>query len=133
MNDLPPDTPDLSVTHTSEPTDASAASTRAQRADFARPRSLMTRQREQLSSSNTRRAAPDSANLARRRTLLRRAKWALPAAALLLLGSIIAWPEVEHLLSANKTVLRELANIRIESGNLVGPPIAEWTNSSVLS
>ena len=120
MSDLPPETTDTPVLPKPEPAQSAAASPRAERADFARPRSLMTRQREQLSAGNLRRAAPDSANLARRRTLLRRAKWALPAAAILLLGSIIAWPEVEHLLSANKTVLRELANIRIESGNLVG-------------
>ena len=113
MSELPPETP-----HTPGPADN--ASPRAQRADFARPRTLMAQQREKLSTNKTRRAVPDSANLARRRALLRRAKWALPAAALLLLASIIAWAEVEQRLSANKTVLRELANIRIESGNLLG-------------
>ncbi|MFT9257271.1 MAG: LPS export ABC transporter periplasmic protein LptC [Acetobacter sp.] len=93
--------------------------TRPRREDFARPASLVRNQRERLAPS-LRRTPPDAAKLARRRTLMRWAKWFLPAAALGLLATIAIWPEVDRLINANKTTLKELARVKIESGNLIG-------------
>ncbi|CEF55148.1 LPS export ABC transporter periplasmic protein LptC [Acetobacter ghanensis] len=93
---------------------------RPQREDFARSGVDVKQQRERLATSSIRRKVPDAANLARRRMVLRWAKWLLPATALLLLAAIAVWPEVEHLISANQTTMRELSKVKIESGNLVG-------------
>ncbi|WP_338331764.1 LPS export ABC transporter periplasmic protein LptC [Acetobacter sp. LMG 32666] len=93
---------------------------RPQREDYARSGADIKQQRERLAASSVRRKVPDAANLARRRTMLRWAKWLLPATALLLLAAIAVWPEVEHLISANQTTMRELSKVKIESGNLVG-------------
>ncbi|GAA3667821.1 MULTISPECIES: LPS export ABC transporter periplasmic protein LptC [Acetobacter] len=93
---------------------------RPEREDYARSGVDIQQQRERLAASSIRRRVPDAATLARRRTLLRWAKWLLPATALLLLSAIAVWPEVEHLISANQTTMRELSKVKIESGNLVG-------------
>jgi lipopolysaccharide export system protein LptC len=73
-----------------------------------------------MAPSQPRRVAPDAARLARRRTLLRWAKWVLPGTALLLLSSIAVWPEVDRLINANSAAIREISKVKIESGNLVG-------------
>lgn len=61
---------------------------RPQRADFARSEETIRRQRERLAPSAQLRKLPDAAKLARRRTMLRWAKWVLPATALLLLATM---------------------------------------------
>jgi lipopolysaccharide export system protein LptC len=93
---------------------------RPEREDYARSGVNIQQQRERLATSSIRRKVPDAATLARRRTMLRWAKWLLPATALLLLSAIAVWPEVERLISANQTTMRELSKVKIESGNLVG-------------
>ena len=64
------------------------------------------------------RTAPNPEELARRRSLLGFAKWALPGLALVLLSSIAAWPEISHLVNQNRAALKEMARLRVESGNL---------------
>lgn len=64
------------------------------------------------------RQAPDAEQLARRRSLLGFAKWALPGLALVLLSSIAAWPEISHLVNQNRAALKEMARLRVESGNM---------------
>ncbi|GAL97037.1 LPS export ABC transporter periplasmic protein LptC [Acetobacter tropicalis] len=91
-----------------------------QRDDFARSEETIRQQRERLAPAQQRRVAPDAGTLARRRTLLRWAKWVLPATALLLLSSIAVWPEVDRLINANSAAIREISKVKIESGNLVG-------------
>ncbi|QDH17547.1 LPS export ABC transporter periplasmic protein LptC [Swingsia samuiensis] len=91
-----------------------------QRDDFAQNRSenlakLDALRREAFQKI---RIAPDADQLARRRSLLKFAKWALPGFALTLLASIAAWPEVSHLMNENKAALREMARLRVESGNM---------------
>ncbi|WP_035367381.1 LPS export ABC transporter periplasmic protein LptC [Acetobacter pasteurianus] len=93
---------------------------RPQRADFARSEETIRRQRERLAPSAQLRKLPDAARRPPRRTMLRWAKWVLPATALLLLATIAVWPEVDRLLSANQTTIKELAKVKIESGNLIG-------------
>ncbi|MBO1323699.1 LPS export ABC transporter periplasmic protein LptC [Acetobacter sp. TBRC 12305] len=105
---------------TPDDTNEKRPDTRPRRDDFARPASLVRTQRERLAPSPVRRKLPDAAKLARRRTLMRWAKWFLPAAALGLLATIAVWPEIDRLVHANKTTLKELARVKIESGNLIG-------------
>lgn len=91
-----------------------------QRDDFSRPEETTRLRRAILATATVRRAPPDASHLARRSALLRRAKWILPALALALLASIAIWPEMDRLINSNKTTLKELAKVKIESGNLVG-------------
>ncbi|MFT8591750.1 MAG: LPS export ABC transporter periplasmic protein LptC [Acetobacter orientalis] len=91
-----------------------------QRDDFSRSEELTRQHRERLAASTQRRNVPDAAGLARRRTLLRWAKWVLPSTALLLLASIAVWPELDRLMNANNAILRDMAKVKVESGKLVG-------------
>ncbi|GBR52072.1 hypothetical protein AA106555_0789 [Neokomagataea thailandica NBRC 106555] len=93
---------------------------RPQRDDFNQER------RDQISrldairqaASERDRGIPDANDLARRRSVVAFAKRALPTLAILLLVSIAAWPEVTHLVSQNRAALREMARLRVESGNM---------------
>lgn len=93
---------------------------RPQREDYARAGVDVKQQRERLVAPSIKRRLPNPATLARRRALLRWAKWLLPATALLLLAAIAVWPEMEHLISASQTTMRTLSKVKIESGNLIG-------------
>lgn len=59
-------------------------------------------------------------DIARRQRMVRWAKWALPAAALLLLGSIAAWPAIDRLVNMQRGALREMESLRVTSGNMLG-------------
>ncbi|GBQ82699.1 LPS export ABC transporter periplasmic protein LptC [Acetobacter malorum] len=91
-----------------------------QRDDFARSEETVRQQRERMAPSVARRLPPNAGELARRRMLLRWAKWVLPATALLLLSSIAVWPEVDRLINANKAALKDISKVKVESGNLIG-------------
>ncbi|MFT8931046.1 MAG: LPS export ABC transporter periplasmic protein LptC [Acetobacter syzygii] len=93
---------------------------RPQRDDYARSGADNRQRREHIAGASIKRTPPDPVKLARRRMVLRWAKWVLPATALLLLSAIAIWPEVERLVSANQTTIRELSKVKIESGNLIG-------------
>ncbi|NLI26907.1 MAG: LPS export ABC transporter periplasmic protein LptC [Acetobacter sp.] len=89
------------------------------RKDFGRSAEQIRQQRETLDSTPTRsRPVVSSESLARRRILLRRAKWILPAVAMMLLGSIAVWPEIDRIISHHKTALTEVTKLHLESGNL---------------
>lgn len=64
------------------------------------------------------RVPPNAEQIARRRSLLGFAKWALPGLAMVLLSSIAAWPEISRLVNQNRAALREMARMRVESGNM---------------
>ncbi len=66
------------------------------------------------------RRLPDAGELARRRRLLRWTKWALPAGALLLLGSIAAWPEIDRTLNSARLGISQAGRVRVESGHMLG-------------
>nr|WP_298796599.1 LPS export ABC transporter periplasmic protein LptC [uncultured Acetobacter sp.] len=91
-----------------------------QRDDFTRSEETVRQQRERMAPTTARRLPPDAAELARRRLLLRWAKWVLPGTALLLLSSIAVWPEMDRLINSNKAALKDMAKVKIETGNLVG-------------
>ncbi|NHN83073.1 LPS export ABC transporter periplasmic protein LptC [Acetobacter musti] len=94
---------------------------RVERQDFSRSDETIRRQRTVIEASvlATRRA-PGAAELARRQTVLRWAKWVLPGLALLLLGSIAVWPEIDRMMNASHTALTEATRLKLESGNLEG-------------
>ncbi|WP_025886263.1 LPS export ABC transporter periplasmic protein LptC [Asaia prunellae] len=95
---------------------------RPQRDDFSRDAVKLAALREAMreQGQSRERAIPTSSDLASRRRLLDTAKWALPLLAALLLGSIAVWPEIARWLSANRAVMQEMAQMRVESGNLEG-------------
>ena len=66
------------------------------------------------------RRLPNAEEIARRRRLLRWTKWTLPAGALLLLGSIAAWPEIDRSLNAARLGISQAGKVRIESGHMMG-------------
>ncbi len=64
------------------------------------------------------RQVPTAARIARRRTAVSLTKYALPIAALALLGSIAAWPELVRLRDQTRIGLRHLAAVEMGSGRL---------------
>ncbi|GBQ26621.1 LPS export ABC transporter periplasmic protein LptC [Gluconacetobacter sacchari] len=91
------------------------------REDFARSADQVARQRSLLHK-----VGPDirrvlrPGDIARRQRMVRWAKWALPAAALLLLGSIAAWPAIDRLVNMQRGALREMESLHVSSGNMLG-------------
>ncbi|TLU72815.1 LPS export ABC transporter periplasmic protein LptC [Lichenicoccus roseus] len=67
------------------------------------------------------RRPPTESEQARRRLLLQWTKWMLPVGALVLLGSIAAWPEIDRSLNASRVAYRQVAAIRLDSGSMLGP------------
>lgn len=117
----PPGTDGPRVEPSIIPPPASLAGARVQRQDFSRSADAVKRQREVIEAAIvSNRKAPGRDELARRQTALRWAKWLLPATALLLLGSIAIWPEVDRLINANQAALTEATRLKVESGNLEG-------------
>ncbi|MXV44118.1 LPS export ABC transporter periplasmic protein LptC [Saccharibacter sp. 17.LH.SD] len=64
------------------------------------------------------RRPPSPEEMARRKSRLAMAKWLLPAIASVLLISIAAWPEINHLIHQNGAILREMRRIHAESGRM---------------
>lgn len=95
---------------------------RPQRSDFERNTARLAALREAMRAQGDRRnrQVPTAADMARRRSLLGAAKWALPSLALLLLGSIAVWPEIARLMNENRAAIREMSRMKVESGNMEG-------------
>lgn len=72
-----------------------------------------------VARSGVRRIA-DANQIARRRRVLRWTKYVLPAGALLLLGSIAAWPEIERSMNTARIGLDAARRINVQSGHMVG-------------
>ncbi|MBB3172794.1 lipopolysaccharide export system protein LptC [Endobacter medicaginis] len=87
-------------------------------ADIARRRLGLADRRDAMSRL---RAAPAPGDLARRRMLLRYGKFGLPAVALLLLGAIAVWPEINRQLTLASETARDVAAVRRDSGRMLSP------------
>ena len=53
--------------------------------------------------------------------MLRWTKWILPVAALLLLVSIATWPEIDRSMNSARMGLKQLAQVQMDSGRMIGP------------
>ena len=74
------------------------------------PRTIGERARE--------RALPTVDQMARRRLLVRLTKWLLPAAALVLLASIVLWPQIERAQDQERVTLRQLSSAQVDGATL---------------
>jgi lipopolysaccharide export system protein LptC len=80
--------------------------------------------RTRLLSSQTeqrRRIAPTTMRLLRRRWRVRILKYVLPIVGLVLLASIVVWPELARLEDQERLTLRQLATAEIDTGEVVDP------------
>ena len=77
---------------------------------------------ERLASSRTlSRTVPKAKRIKRRRTVILTTKWLLPVCALLLLGSIAAWPELERARDAGRVAFRRVFSIDPDAARLTEP------------
>lgn len=76
--------------------------------------------KQRASSTITRRQVPHEKDILRRKKIIKLTKWILPALALLMLGSIAIWPEIDRMINTNKEVVKQLSRIKVESGTMVG-------------
>ncbi len=81
------------------------------------------RPQDRLASSGTvqRKPAPSAARIARRRLLVGMTKWVLPLFALILLGSIAAWPEIARVTDTGRVQFRRAMQMEPESGQMMAP------------
>jgi lipopolysaccharide export system protein LptC len=68
-----------------------------------------------------RRPAPTARRIARRRFMVGMTKWALPLLALLLLGSIAAWPEISRITDNSRVAFRRAMQLEVDSGLMRSP------------
>ncbi len=66
------------------------------------------------------RRPPSEREQARRHVLLLWTKWLLPIGALLLLGLIAAWPEINRSMNAGRAAYRQVAAISLDTGKMLG-------------
>ncbi|RFD19165.1 LPS export ABC transporter periplasmic protein LptC [Komagataeibacter melaceti] len=92
-----------------------------QREDYSRSAADIERQRSIFNPSGRARLLPDAESLARRQTILRSAKWVLPLLALVLLGSIAAWPAVERAVIMHTGTMAQMSQVRVKSGSMLNP------------
>ncbi|CAI3947899.1 Uncharacterized conserved protein [Commensalibacter communis] len=93
------------------------SSAQIERTDFQEKQKYL---KQRANTVVTRRQVPNEKDILRRKKLIKWTKWVLPALALLLLGSIAAWPEIDRFINTNKAVVSELSRIKVESGTMVG-------------
>ncbi len=84
------------------------------------PSAVTARRRMSLPVQAHTRRPPSENEQARRRMLLLWTKWLLPIAALLLLGSIAAWPELQRSLNVGRTAYHQVAAVNLDSGKMLG-------------
>lgn len=88
-----------------------------ERSDFQAKQKYL---KQRASSTITRRQVPKEKDILRRKKIIKLTKWILPAVALLMLGSIAIWPEIDRIINTNKEVVKQLSRIKVESGTMVG-------------
>ncbi len=79
------------------------------------------RQRLVASGRTRARRAPTPGRIARRRVAVTLTKWLLPVIAVLLLGSIAAWPEIARLSDGSRVAVRRAFNADSAEARLVEP------------
>ncbi len=87
---------------------------------LSEPSAVTARRRMSLPTQARTQRPPDEHQQARRRMLLLWTKWLLPIAALLLLGSIAAWPELNRSLNAGRVAYHQAAGVNLDSGRMLG-------------
>ncbi|MBL7233690.1 LPS export ABC transporter periplasmic protein LptC [Komagataeibacter oboediens] len=92
-----------------------------QREDYARSAADIERQRSIFDQSTRTRLLPNAADLARRQAIMRSAKWMLPLLALILLGSIAAWPAVQRAVIMHTGTMAQMSHVRVKSGSMLNP------------
>lgn len=71
--------------------------------------------------SRVRRPPPSSRRIAQRRFLVNATKWLLPVAALLLLGSIAAWPELTRIKDGARVSFKRVFSLEPDSARMMAP------------
>lgn len=99
------------------PKNSSDPSLKAERTDFQEKQDFLVYRSK---TAIERRHIPRPEEVRRRNQIMKWMKWGLPITALLLLGSIAVWPEIDRALYSNKEIMKQLARIKIESGTMVG-------------
>lgn len=84
------------------------------------PSAAAARRRMSVQGQVRTRRPPSEREQSRRRMLLLWTKWLLPVFALLLLGSIATWPEINRSLNAGKAAYRQVAGVNLDSGKMLG-------------
>ena len=84
------------------------------------PSDATARRRMSVQDQPRTRRPPNEHEQARRRMLLLWTKWLMPMAALLLLGSIAAWPEINRALYASRAAYRQVAAVNLDTGKMLG-------------
>ncbi len=73
------------------------------------------------SGQDLRRRPPTRGRLVRRRVTLTAVKWLLPVGALLLLGAVALWPELNRVMGSSRLAMRGLAAVELGTGRMVAP------------
>jgi len=73
------------------------------------------------SGQDLRRRPPTRGRLVRRRATLTAVKWLLPLGALLLLGAVALWPELNRIIGSSRLAMRGLAAVELGTGRMVAP------------
>ena len=90
--------------------------------EAAPPRTPDARAEGRLASSRAvTRAVPKARLIRRRRAMILATKWMLPLCALLLLGSIAAWPELERARNAGRVAFRRAFTVDPDAARLTEP------------
>lgn len=92
-------------------------SPRVERTDFQNKQQYL---KQHSRPSIARREPPKPQDIHRRKKVIKWTKWLLPITALLLLGSIAIWPEIDRMINTNKAIMKQLAHIKVESGTMIG-------------
>ncbi|MCE2565963.1 LPS export ABC transporter periplasmic protein LptC [Komagataeibacter sp. FNDCF1] len=109
------------MTDRPDDTDGGSAPDRIEREDYLGNADDAERRRSIFDLSTRTRLLPNAADLARRQTIMRSAKWMLPLLALILLGSIAAWPAVERAVIMHTGTMAQMSHVRVKSGSMLNP------------
>lgn len=86
------------------------------------PAAIMSRGPDRLATAPTRtRAVPKARRIRRRRVLILWTKWLLPLCAVLLLGSIAIWPELDRARDAGRVAFRRTFGLDPDAARLTDP------------